>query len=154
VAVSGRELITRANRPDGDEHEGGEGACLDQSDALGAPVRRRVGGDGGHGSHGEGERQYPPTKPGRAAIAFGGQRQEERRGTDGERADEGQVAGHEWEGLGEDADQDGEQERVHGLGDEQVRHPLDVADHPATLGDDRGEGGEVAVEQHELGDGP
>ena len=57
-------------------------------------------------------------------------------------------------GYGQPAitDRDREQHRVDGLGDEQVRRPLDVGDDPAALGDDAGHRRELAVEQHELRD--
>ena len=45
-----------------------------------------------------------------------------------------------------------EEQRVRGLDEEQARDPLDVVDHPPTLGEHRGQRRERAVEQHELGD--
>ena len=49
-----------------------------------------------------------------------------------------------------EADGDGEDGGVDRLGHEQVRHPLDVGDHPPALADPR-QRGEAVVEQHELG---
>ena len=46
-----------------------------------------------------------------------------------------------------------DQERgEHRLGDEQLRHPLNVAQHLAALGDHRRHRGEVAADQHDVGD--
>ena len=52
-----------------------------------------------------------------------------------------------------DGHEEHQEERVRVLGHEQARHPFDVADHPATLGQDPGHPGELPVEQHELGGG-
>ena len=39
------------------------------------------------------------------------------------------------------------------FGDEELRHPLDVAEDPAALGDHRRDRGKVAVDEHDVGDG-
>ena len=72
---------------------------------------------------------------------------------DGERADDREVARQERVPPADDHDRDGEQHRVDGLGDEQVRRALDVGDHAAALGDDARHRRELAVEQHQLRDG-
>ncbi len=51
-------------------------------------------------------------------------------------------------------DENRKQHRVHGLGEEQIRDALDVADHPASLADDIRQRRELVVQQHDLRDRP
>ncbi len=47
-------------------------------------------------------------------------------------------------------DEQCQQNRIHGLGEKQIRHALDIADDPPPLADDVGKRGELVVEQHDL----
>ena len=64
------------------------------------------------------------------------------------------MAREEDEGPAREAYGDREQRRVHGLGEEQVRHALHVADHPAAFAHHRRQRLEAAVQQHQLSHGP
>ena len=83
---------------------------------------------------------------------FGPERQEERRDADGHRGDQREVPGQERERQHEQGRRDDGDQAHHVLRDEQVGDPLDVADHPAALGQHRRHVRELAVQQHQLGD--
>ena len=68
-------------------------------------------------------------------------------------ADERQVAGKQRVVGGGDPDRDDHECREDRLRDEELRHPLDVAKDPAALGDHRRDRREVAVDEHDVGDG-
>ena len=90
----------------------------------------------------------------RRRAGVGGQGQEEGGDADGQRAEQREVPGDEGVGQPLTPMTSGQEQRVEGLGQEQVGHPLDVGDDPAALGDHLGEHGEVVVEQHEAGHRP
>ena len=81
------------------------------------------------------------------------EREEEGRDADRERADEREVTRQQRVVDRGDPDRDDHERREHRLGDEELRHPLDVAEDPATLGDHRRDRREVAVDEHDVGDG-
>ena len=116
-----------------------------------------VGGEGRRGDDGagrDGEAQHPAGEPGQVAPGVRREREEEGRNADGQGVDDRQVAGQERVGQQRDADGDGQERRPDRLGDEQVGDAFDVGRDPAAFGDDAGQGGEPAVEQHQVGDRP
>ena len=82
-----------------------------------------------------------------------GEREEERRDADRERADDREVTREQRILDGRDPDRDDQERREHRLRDEELRHALDVAEDPAALGDHRRDRREVAVDEHDVGDG-
>ena len=98
------------------------------------------------------EPQHPLQEAGDVAALVGPERQEERRDADGHRRHQGQVPGQERERQGKDRGGDDREQAHHVLRDEQVRDPFHVADHPPAFGDHRWQVGELAVQQHQLGD--
>ena len=78
--------------------------------------------------------------------------EEERRDADREPAEQREVDRLQRVVEGDHPDEDRQDHRVHGLGQEQAGDALDVVDHPPALGDHRGQRREVGVEQHQLGD--
>ena len=153
--LNGRAWITSTQRPTALKHERGRGPRFDQhevvtepSDAVAHEGRRER-----HDARRHREAQHPFDEPGHVAALVRREREEEARDADRERADDREVAGEERVLPAGDHHRDREERRVHGLGHEEVRRPLDVGDHPPAFGDDAGQRRELAVEQHELRDG-
>ncbi len=113
---------------------------------------QRVPGEGGCSRDdpgGYGEAQDPAEEPCPVPTGVRREREEERRDPDGERADDREVAGEEREGELCHTDRQRQQGDVHGLGEEEVGHPLDVGDDPPSLGHHGRERGEGVVEEDE-----
>ena len=81
------------------------------------------------------------------------EREEEGRDADRERADDREVARQQRVLGRRDPDRDDQERGEDRLRDEELRHPLDVAEDPPALGDHRRDRREVAVDEHDVGDG-
>ena len=137
---------------------GNQGAAGGQpGDEVGGERGRRAGDAGRDGKpqHTRNESRCDP-------LCTRRERQHERGHADGQRGDQRQVPGEEREaqalqalvgGQRHHRGRDGKQHGVDGLGEEQARHPLDVAEHPPALRHHVREGGEAVVQQHDLGGG-
>jgi hypothetical protein len=151
------------DRAPGDQREhpagDGEGRQHRRGPRRGTGIRRGAGdpvaGQRRGGNRGPGrdrERQHPPGEAGPGPRRAGRQGEEEAGDADGERADDGQVPRVERVGDPGRADRHRDDRRIHGLGDEQPRDPLDVGDDPAPLSQHRRDRRERPVEQHHPGD--
>ena len=84
-------------------------------------------------------------------VVVGLQGQEEGRHADGQGGEQRQLDGDEGVGEVRKERDDGEKEGEDVLHEVEGRGPLDVVDDPAALRHHLGQGGEIAVQQHQLG---
>ena len=84
-------------------------------------------------------------------VVVGLQRQEEGGHTDGESGEQRQLDGDEGVGEVREECDDGQEEGEDVLHEVEGRGPLDVVDDPAALRHHLRQGGEIAVQQHQLG---
>ena len=131
-------MIDSTEEPDVEQHHRGRRTGLGERDAR-LLLREHVAeerGDRRERAGGDREPQDARHEAGPRPFVVRREREEERRDADRQRRDERQLPREERELEPDHPDADREQERVDRLGHEQVRHPLDVAEHPAALAHD------------------
>ena len=141
--------------PDHDQGRGGGRARLQQAEIEDVHRDQVRGRHAEAGRDARGHREpadLPQEALGAPRAVARGEREEERRDPDRQRADDREVPWQQRVLDRRDPDRHDQEGGKHGLRDEELGHALDVPEDPAALGDHAGNRGEVAVDEHDVGD--